>query len=72
MENRSHALMAGLFTLLLGTAAILAAWWFGGKHELTREYTVVTRQNVTGLSLQGQVRYRGIRGGKVQIGRAHV
>ncbi|HCZ15882.1 MAG TPA: MCE family protein [Candidatus Accumulibacter sp.] len=66
MENRSHALMAGLFTLLLGTAAILAAWWFGGKHELTREYTVVTRQNVTGLSLQGQVRYRGIRVGKVQ------
>ena len=66
MENRSHALMAGLFTLLLGVAAVLSAWWFGGKHELTREYTVVTRQNVTGLSLQGQVRYRGIRVGKVQ------
>ncbi|WP_313952444.1 MlaD family protein [Accumulibacter sp.] len=66
MENRSHALMAGLFTLLLGVAAILSAWWFGGQHELTREYTVVTRQNVTGLSLQGQVRYRGIRVGKVE------
>jgi phospholipid/cholesterol/gamma-HCH transport system substrate-binding protein len=30
------------------------------------DYTVVTRYNVTGLSLQGQVRYRGIRVGKVQ------
>ncbi len=66
MENRSHALVAGLFTLLLGLAAALSIWWFGGKHEATTEYTVVTRYNVTGLSLQGQVRYRGIRVGKVQ------
>ena len=66
MENRSHALVAGLFTLLLGLAALGAIWWFGGKHEATKEYTVVTRQNVTGLNLQGQVRYRGIRVGKVQ------
>lgn len=66
MENRSHALMAGLFTLLLGIAAALSIWWFGGKHEATTEYTVVTRHNVTGLSVQGQVRYRGIRVGKVQ------
>lgn len=66
MENRSHALIAGLFILLLGAAAIVAAWWFGGKHEMTRDYTVVTQQNVTGLSLQGQVRYRGIRVGKVE------
>lgn len=66
MENRSHALAAGVFALLLGAAAILSAWWFGGKHQATREYTVVTQKNVTGLSLQGQVRYRGIRVGKVQ------
>ncbi|MCP5227107.1 MlaD family protein [Accumulibacter sp.] len=66
MENRSHALAAGLFALLLGAAAVLSAWWFGGKHEATREYTVVTTKNVTGLSLQGQVRYRGIRVGKVE------
>lgn len=66
MENRAHALIAGFFTLLLGLATLGAIWWFGGKHEATKEYTVVTRQNVTGLSLQGQVRYRGIRVGKVQ------
>jgi len=66
MENRSHALLAGLFTLFLGLAVVCSIWWFGGKHEATTDYTVVTRQNVTGLSLQGQVRYRGIRVGKVQ------
>ncbi|MBN8449436.1 MAG: MCE family protein [Candidatus Accumulibacter sp.] len=66
MENRAHALAAGLFTLLLGVSVALAIWWFGGNHDATTEYTVVTRNNVTGLSLQGQVRYRGIRVGKVQ------
>lgn len=66
MENRSHALFAGLFTLLLGFAAVASVWWFGGTRELSKEFIVVTRQNVTGLSPQGQVRYRGIRVGKVQ------
>lgn len=66
MENRSHALIAGLFTLLLGFAAIASIWWFGGKREVTKEFIVVTKQNVTGLSPQAQVRYRGIGVGKVQ------
>lgn len=66
MENRSHALIAGLFTLLLLLGSLAAIWWFGGKREPTRDFIVVTRQNVTGLGPQGQVRYRGIAVGKVQ------
>ncbi|MEF8753477.1 MAG: MlaD family protein [Accumulibacter sp.] len=66
MENRAHALVAGVFTLLLGLAVVLAVWWFGGRHEATTDYIVVSRHNVTGLNLQGQVRYRGIRVGKVE------
>ncbi|WP_263772309.1 MlaD family protein [Propionivibrio soli] len=66
MENRSHALIAGLFSLLLGFSAIAALWWFGGDDESTNEYVVMTRRNVTGLSVQGQVRYRGIRVGRVE------
>ncbi len=65
MENKSHAFLAGLFTLILGLATVAALYWFGGKREETRDYIVVTRQNVTGLSPQAQVRYRGIRVGKV-------
>ena len=66
MENRSHALIAGLFVLLLGLAAAGSLWWFGGKREVTQDYIVTTGKNVTGLSLQAQVRYRGIRVGKVE------
>jgi phospholipid/cholesterol/gamma-HCH transport system substrate-binding protein len=66
MENRSHALIAGLFALLLGASAIASIWWFGGQREATQDFIVVARQNVTGLSPQAQVRYRGIGVGKVQ------
>lgn len=65
MENRSHAFFAGLFTLILGFSVVAALWWFGGKSEPTDEYIVVTTSNVTGLNAQAQVRYRGIRVGKV-------
>lgn len=66
MENRAHALIAGIFTLLLGMACVGALWWFGGKQEVTDQYLVVTKKNITGLSPQAQVRYRGIRVGKVE------
>jgi len=66
MENKSHALAAGLFTLLFLAAVALALWWFSGSGEATHTYWLETRGNVTGLNLQAQVRYRGIRAGKVQ------
>ena len=66
MENRSHALIAGLFTLLLGISAIAALWWFSGKQEETSQYTVTTRKTISGLNPQATVRYRGIRVGKVE------
>lgn len=65
MENRAHALAAGIFTVLLALAVAAAVWWLSGKREATREYMLVTRQSVTGLNIQAQVRYRGIRAGKV-------
>ncbi|MDP2823458.1 MAG: MlaD family protein [Sulfuritalea sp.] len=65
MENRSHALAAGIFTLLLGIAAAIAIWWLGQSDESTTTYLLETRRNVTGLNVQAQVRYRGIRAGKV-------
>ena len=66
MENRSHALIAGAFVLILGLCVALAGWWFSGRSEETKDYLVVTRGNVTGLNPQAQVRYRGMRAGKVE------
>lgn len=66
MESRAHALAAGIFTLLLGLACALAVFWFSGQREATRDYVLVTQGNVSGLNTQAQVRFRGIRAGKVQ------
>lgn len=66
MENRSHALAAGIFTILLGIAAAIALWWLGQTRDSSATYLLETRGNVTGLNVQAQVRYRGIRAGKVE------
>jgi len=66
MENRAHALAAGLFTLLLAAASAMALWWLGQTKEDASVYLLETRRNVTGLNVEAQVRYRGIRAGKVE------
>jgi phospholipid/cholesterol/gamma-HCH transport system substrate-binding protein len=66
MENKSHAMAAGIFTILFGIAAAIGIWWLGQSDESTTDYVLETRRNVTGLNVQAQVRYRGIRAGKVE------
>lgn len=66
MENKSHAFLAGLFTIGLLAATLAAVWWLGGSREQTDIYWLEARGNVTGLNPQAQVRYRGIRAGKVR------
>lgn len=65
MENRAHALWAGLFVVVFGIAMALSVWWFGGRDAVTRDLILVTQRSVTGLNVQAQVRFRGIPAGKV-------
>jgi phospholipid/cholesterol/gamma-HCH transport system substrate-binding protein len=67
MENKSYAFAAGLFALLLGVGKLCwRMYWLGGSKRCeTYDYVVVTKQNIGGLNPQAQVRYRGIRVGKV-------
>lgn len=65
MENRAHALAAGLFILAFAVFLAGIVWWFSDHREVVKTYTLVTQGNVTGLNLQAQVRYRGMLAGKV-------
>ena len=65
MENRAYALAAGLFTLLLGVAVVVAALWFSGDTVKYDEYLLVSRHPVSGLNAQAPVRFRGVTVGKV-------
>ena len=65
MENRSHAIAAGLFAIFLGVGVVVALWWFSDKREPTRDVLLVSSGSVNGLNPQATVRYRGIVAGKV-------
>lgn len=65
MENRSHALAAGLFALVLGSALVFSIWWFTDSREATRDYLLISESSITGLNPEAQVRFRGIAAGKV-------
>ncbi|MBZ1350195.1 MCE family protein [Alcaligenaceae bacterium LF4-65] len=66
MENRSHALLAGLFTLLLVIAGAVGAVWVSKKNVPLLPYELVASSPVTGLSVQSAVRYQGVPVGRVQ------
>lgn len=65
MENRAHALVVGLFALLLTAAVFATVWWFGGGGDEFKTYQLETHRGVTGLNSQAAVRFRGVRVGRV-------
>src|SRR5690349_13920435 len=65
MENKAHALMAGIFTIALLIAAILIGLWFNRDRVQWVPYELVTKLSVPGLNPQAAVRYRGLDIGKV-------
>lgn len=65
MESKSHALVAGLFTVMLGIALALAAMWLSRDHTDRTDYELVTQGAVSGLAPESAVRFRGVDVGKV-------
>lgn len=65
MENKAHALAAGIF--VLAVAALLAglAFWLARDQGEYHVYEISTREAVTGLQPQAPVRLRGVDVGKV-------
>jgi phospholipid/cholesterol/gamma-HCH transport system substrate-binding protein len=65
MENKSHALAAGVFVLAVLALLIALAAWLTRDVSDTVTYDLVTRQAVTGLQEEALVRYKGVTVGKV-------
>ena len=66
MENKAHAIAAGLFLLLLGLALGLVVAWFQGDRTERVHYTVVAKAGVPGLNLKAPVKLRGVPVGYVE------
>lgn len=65
MENKSHALAAGSFVLMLLGLVIGLSVWLTRDTAPQRFYELSSQDAVTGLQLQAAVRYKGVKIGKV-------
>jgi phospholipid/cholesterol/gamma-HCH transport system substrate-binding protein len=65
MENRSYALMTGIFTIALLVATVLIGLWLNRDRTELSPYEIVTNQSIPGLNPQATVRYRGLEVGRV-------
>ena len=65
MENKAHAMAAGLFVLAVSALLVALAAWLTRDVGLRRDYELSTTEAVTGLQSQAAVRYRGVSVGKV-------
>lgn len=65
MENKAHALMAGVFVLAVSALLALLAIWLTRDTTERHLYELTTREAVSGLQPQAPVRYRGVPVGKV-------
>lgn len=65
MENKSHALAAGVFVLVVSALVVALALWLQRDNGQYNRYELTTRDGVTGLQPQAAVRYKGVAVGKV-------
>ncbi len=65
MENKAHALAAGIFVTVATALLVALAAWLTRDTGERHIYEISTRETVTGLQSQAIVRYRGVDVGKV-------
>src|SRR3954467_3071 len=65
MENKAHAMAAGLFVTALTILVLVLAAWLTRDTGVRDTYEISTRETVTGLQEQAPVRFRGVDVGKV-------
>lgn len=65
MENKAHAMAAGIFVLVVSALLIALAVWLGRESGSSHTYELSTSDTVTGLQPQAPVRYKGVAVGKV-------
>ncbi|HXD42057.1 MAG TPA: MlaD family protein [Ramlibacter sp.] len=65
MENKAHAMAAGIFVVVVTALLIGLAAWLTRDTGKRDTYEISTRETLTGLQAQAAVRYRGVDVGKV-------
>ena len=67
MENKAHAMAAGAFVLVVAALLALLAVWLTRDNGERNLFELSTRETISGLQPQAQVRFRGVPVGKVEF-----
>lgn len=65
MENRTHAIIAICFLVVLSVAAVVVFYWLSSSPSEPLAYRIVTRESVAGLAPQSKVEFKGLSVGHV-------
>lgn len=65
MENKAHALAAGIFVIVVSAMLIAMAVWLSRDSGEHRVYEISSPEAINGLQSQAAVRYKGVAVGKV-------
>lgn len=65
MENKSHAIAAGAFVLVVLALLVALAVWLTRETGMQQVYEISSAEAVTGLQPQASVRFKGVNVGKV-------
>ena len=67
MENKAHAMMAGIFVLVVTALLGVLAIWLMRDNTERHFYEMSTAETISGLQPQAAVRFRGVPIGKVEV-----
>ena len=67
MENKAHALVAGVFVLVVTALLAVLAVWLMRDNTQRDMYEMSTSETISGLQPQAVVRFRGVPVGKVEL-----
>lgn len=67
MENKAHAMAAGIFVVIVAALLVVLAGWLTRETGARDPYEISTHESISGLQAQAAVRYRGVEVGKVDL-----
>jgi phospholipid/cholesterol/gamma-HCH transport system substrate-binding protein len=65
MENKSHAIVSGVFVVLVTALLVVLAYWLTRDDTVRRSYEISSAEAITGLQPQAAVRFKGVPVGRV-------
>lgn len=65
MENKSHAIVSGVFVLLVAAMLLGLAYWLTRDDTVRTSFEISSAEAITGLQPQAAVRYKGVPVGRV-------